>query len=177
MMSRARPPSSRRLKRRRRPSLSWVCQGCASFTRANSPAPESGRRSNCCQPAEPEQTAIEALYQRLLTTLPATAVGRGQGELLVPRAAWPENPTARNFVLAQWQGQPPEFDLVAVNLAPHPSQCYVPLNPPGLAARRWRLDDLLSREHYLRDGPDLHRQGLYLDLPAHGTCLLRARPA
>jgi glycosidase len=129
------------------------------------------------QPTEPKQAAIEALYERLLTTLPATAVGRGQGELLVPRAAWPDNPTAQNFLLAQWQAQPPEFDLVAVNLAPHPSQCYVPLHPPGLAARQWRLDDLLSHEHYLRDGPDLHRQGLYLDLPAHGTCLLHAQPA
>jgi glycosidase len=129
------------------------------------------------QPTEPSQAAIEALYERLLTTLPATAVGRGQGQLLVPRAAWPDNPTAQNFLLAQWQAQPPEFDLVAVNLAPHPSQCYVPLNPPGLAARQWRLDDLLSHEHYVRDGQDLQRQGLYLDLPAHGTCLLHARPA
>ncbi len=129
------------------------------------------------QPAEPKQAAIQALYERLLTTLPATAIGRGQGELLVPRAAWPDNPTAQNFVLVQWQAQPPEFDLVAVNLAPHPSQCYVPLDLPGLAARQWRLEDLLSHEHYVRDGPDLHRRGLYLDLPAHGTCLLHAQPA
>jgi glycosidase len=128
-------------------------------------------------PGEPRHAAIEALYDRLLTTLPATAVGRGQGQLLVPRAAWPDNPTSQNFVLAQWQARPPEFDLAAVNLAPHPGQCYAPLNPPGLAARHWRLDDLLSRQHYLRDGPDLHRRGLYLDLPAHGTCLLHAQPA
>jgi len=128
-------------------------------------------------PPEPKPAAIQALYERLLTTLPATSVGRGQGELLLPRPAWPDNPTAQNFILAQWQAQPPEFDLVAVNLAPHPSQCYVPLNPPGLAARQWRLVDLFSGEHFLRDGPDLHRQGLYLDLPAHGTSLLHAQPA
>ncbi|MGO9201271.1 MAG: alpha-amylase family glycosyl hydrolase [Limisphaerales bacterium] len=153
------------------PGMRFLHQGQLSGARIRAPVQLLRR------PEEPEQTAIEALYQRLLTTLPATGVGRGQGELLVPRAAWPENPTARNFVLAQWQAQPPEFDLVAVNLAPHPGQCYVPLNSPGLAARQWRLDDLLSHEHHLRDGPDLQRRGLYLDLPAHGTCLLHAQPA
>jgi hypothetical protein len=83
----------------------------------------------------------------------------------------------QNFVLAQWQAQPPEFDLAAVNLAPHPSQCYAPLSVPGLAAHAWCLDDLLSRQHYLRDGPDLLQRGLYLDLPAHGACLFHAQPA
>jgi glycosidase len=153
------------------PGMRFLHQGQLSGARIRVPL-QLARR-----PAEPGQAAIEALYERLLTTLPATAVGRGEGQLLVPRAAWPGNPTAESFVLAQWQAHPPEFDLVAVNLAPHPSQCYAPLNLPGLAARQWRLDDLLSRDHYLRDGPDLHRQGLYLDLPAHGSCLLHAQPA
>jgi hypothetical protein len=153
------------------PGMRFLHQGQLSGARI--PAPVQLARL----PAEPRQAAIEAIYDRLLTTLPATAVGRGQGELLVPRAAWPGNPTSESFVLAQWQAHPPEFDLVAVNLAPHASQCFAPLNSPGLAARQWRLDDLLSREHYLRDGPDLHRRGLYLDLPAHGACLLHAQPA
>ncbi|HXP63563.1 MAG TPA: alpha-amylase family glycosyl hydrolase [Dongiaceae bacterium] len=153
------------------PGMRFLHQGQLSGARIHLPV----QLLRC--PAEPKQPAIQALYERLLTTLLATSVGRGQGELLPPRAAWPDNPTAQNFVLAQWQAQPPEFDLVAVNLAPHPSQCYAPLNPPGLAARQWRLDDLLARQHFLRDGPDLHRRGLYLDLPAHGTSLLHAQPA
>jgi glycosidase len=153
------------------PGMRFLHQGQLSGARIHLPVQLLRR------PAEPKQPAIQALYERLLTTLLATSVGRGQGELLLPRAAWPDNPTAQNVILAQWQAQPPEFDLVAVNLAPHPSQCYAPLNPPGLAARQWRFNDLLTREHFLRDGPDLHRRGLYLDLPAHGTCLLHAQPA
>ncbi|MGA2864339.1 MAG: alpha-amylase family glycosyl hydrolase [Verrucomicrobiota bacterium] len=127
-------------------------------------------------PAEPPQPEIEELYERLLTTLPATAVGRGRAELPAPRAAWPENPTAQNFVLVQWQARPPEFDLVAVNLAPHRSQCYAPLNPAGLAAHQWLLRDLLSQEQYRRAGQDLQQQGLYLDLPPHGACLFHCQP-
>ncbi len=128
-------------------------------------------------PEEPKAAATQALYERLLTTLPATAVGRGQARLLAPRAAWADNPTARNFVLVQWQASPPEFDLVAVNLAPHRSQCFAPLTVPDLAAHEWCLDDPLSQEHYRRDGPDLSRRGLFLDLPAHGACLFHAQPA
>jgi len=78
-------------------------------------------------PAEPTQANIARLYEQLLTTLPGTAVGRGEGKLLKPRAAWPDNPTAQDFVIVQWQTQAPEFDLVVVNLAPHRSQCYAPL--------------------------------------------------
>jgi len=153
------------------PGLRFLHQGQLSGAQIRVPV-QLARR-----PAEPAQPAIEALYERLLTTLPGTAVGRGEGKLPVPRAAWPENPTARSFILAQWQAGPPDFDLVAVNLARHRSQCYAPLDLPGLAACQWLLDDLLSRERYLRDGPDLLRQGLYLDLPAHGVCLFHAQPA
>jgi hypothetical protein len=128
-------------------------------------------------PEEPNDPAVQALYDRLLAALPATAVGRGQARLLAPRPAWADNPTARNFVLVQWQASPPDFDLVAVNLAPHHSQCFAPLTVPDLPAQPWRLDDLLNQEHYLRDGPDLGRRGLYLDLPAHGACLFHAHPA
>jgi glycosidase len=66
---------------------------------------------------------IVGLYESLLTGLPSTAVGRGRAELIPPTAAWPDNPSAQNFVLVQWQATPPQFDLVAVNLAPHRGQC------------------------------------------------------
>ena len=53
----------------------------------------------------------------------------------------------------------------------------MPLSPPlGWPRVSGELDDLLSAQHYLRDGQDLRRRGLYLDLPAHGTCLFHAQP-
>ena len=120
---------------------------------------------------EAGQSEIQALYQQLLGTLPGTAVGRGRAVLCQPRAAWSGNPTAANLIIVQWQQQTPEFDLVVVNLAPHRSQCYVPLSVPQLAARSWVMKDLLGSECYQRAGDDLQTQGLYLDLPPHGAQL------
>jgi hypothetical protein len=112
----------------------------------------------------------------LLPALHNSSVGRGEGKLLRPRAAWDGNPTAGNFVIVRWQSRPLEFDLVVVNLASHPGQCYVPLELPGLAAHDWQLTDLLGGENHERCGDDLAGQGLYLDVPAHAAQLFRFTP-
>lgn len=114
---------------------------------------------------------IQKIYEQILAVLPRTAVGRGHGELQQPRPAWAGNPTAGNIILVQWQTSPSEFDLVVVNLAPHPGQCYAQLKLPSASNRQWRLRDLLGREDYIRDAADLSAKGLFLDLPAHATQL------
>jgi len=63
-----------------------------------------------------------------------------------------------------------------VNLAPHQSQCFVPLNVADLARHNWQMNDRLSDEMHHRFGNDLAGQGLYLDLPAHGARLFHFRP-
>ncbi len=126
--------------------------------------------------AETPQPDITALYELLLITLQATSIGHGEGELLKPTAAWNGNPTAENFIIIQWQSVPWEFDLVVVNLAPHPSQCYVKLAVEGLADRDWQMTGLLGQEHYERKGAVLRESGLYLDLPAHGAQVFHFQP-
>jgi len=126
---------------------------------------------------EPRQAGAKQIYEQLLTALGATAVGQGHGELLRPRPAWAENPTAENFVIVQWQEQPPAFDLVVVNLAPHRSQCFAPLSIPNLARGDWILKDLLSEDKFVRAGDGLQNQGLYLDMAAHGVHLLHCQLA
>lgn len=128
------------------------------------------------RPIEPTQPEILAAYEKLLTALKLSSVGRGQPQILAPRAAWDGNPTGQNFIVVQWQEKAPEFDLVVVNLAPHRSQCYVTLSAPGLAEHHWAMRDRLSGESYVRVGSDIAQQGLYLDLPAHGTQVFRFAP-
>ena len=128
------------------------------------------------RPEEPSDGEIASRYEQLLTKLPGTAVGQGEGKVLDPRVAWPDNPTARNFVVVQWQSCAPEFDLVVVNLAPHRSQCYAPLTVQHLTAHNWAMSDLLGQEFHKRSGDDLQNQGLYLDLPAHGAQLFHFEP-
>lgn len=128
------------------------------------------------RPEEPGDAGIASLYNQLLTALPGSAVGQGSAELLKPRAAWPKNPTAQNFVIVQWQSRAPEFEVVVVNLAPHRGQCYAPLTVRQLAAHNWAMKDLLGQEFYKRSGDDLQNQGLYLDLPAYGAQLFQFKP-
>lgn len=128
------------------------------------------------RPLEPPQPEIHALYEYLLTALQASAVGHGEGQLLRPQAAWLGNPTAADLILIQWQQRPDAFDLIVVNLAAHPSQCYAPLNIEGLEQGVWQLDDLLGVEKYQRSGTDLRGRGLYLDVPGLAAQLFHARP-
>ena len=131
------------------------------------------------RPKEPIQPDVQSLYEKTLTAIRDGLVGNGVAKLLVPRVAWPGNPTERDFLLVQWTSasNPTSFDLVAINLASHPSQCYAPLQIPNLSAHTWLLKDLLGTEVYERPGEDLEKRGLYLDLPAHGAQLFRFRTA
>jgi len=152
------------------PGLRLVHDGQLTGTRIKIPV-QLARR-----PTEPAQPEIVTFYRQLLTSLKSTAVGRGTSEIVKPRAAWPENPTARYFVAVQWQSQPDCFDLAVVNLASHRSQCFVSLTFEGLAQRNWRMKDLLGSEEHQRFGDDLQKQGLYLDLPEYGAQLFHFVP-
>src|SRR5262249_31989443 len=109
----------------------------------------------CQRPAQDSQRTIEQSYEQLLTTLPRTAIGRGRCSILPPREAWPGNPTVQDIILIQWEGKPPEFDLIAINLAPHRSQCYAPITGDRVGDYRWQMIDLLGSERYERSGPEM----------------------
>lgn len=119
---------------------------------------------------------IAALYERLFRTLQRTAVGTGKAVVLAAQPAWNDNRTSENIVVILWQGEAREFDLVVANLAPHQSQCYVPIPVAEIAQYNWELKDLLGTEIHQRRGDDLEVQGLYLDMPAHGAQLFQVRP-
>jgi hypothetical protein len=128
------------------------------------------------QAVEPVRPAINSMYEQILSAQASSSVGRGSAELLRPNSAWADNPTEKNFVIIQWRTQPPDFDLVVVNLAPHRSQCYAPLSVPDLSVCDWNLRDVLGTERFVRHGEELKSKGLYLDLPAHGSQLFHFQP-
>jgi glycosidase len=125
---------------------------------------------------EPTDPEVAQLYETLLPTLGRTAIGRGEGKLLRPARAWRDNPTDRNFILVQWQAEANQFDLVVVNLAPYPSQCFVPLTAEGVAMKHWQLVDLLGTERHVRSGAELAGRGLFLDVPSHAAQLFHCSP-
>jgi len=153
------------------PGMRFLHEGQLTGARIKMPVQLSRR------PLEPEQPVVAKMYEQLLAVLKDSAIGRGQGQLLAPRTAWPDNPTGQNFILVFWPAEPPVFELVVVNLAPHRSQCYAPLPVADLTDHHWAVRDLLGAERYTRVGSDLAQQGFYLDLPPHGAQLFRFEPA
>jgi hypothetical protein len=152
------------------PGMRFLHEGQLTGARIKMPV-QLGRR-----PVELVQAEVKAAYDSLLKTLAKSRVGNGHGKILRPRAAWDGNGTSQNFIVVIWQGADAGFDLVVVNLAWHPGQCYVSLEVAGLAERDWTMRDLLGDESYERVGSDLAQQGLYLDVAAHGAQLFRFEP-
>jgi hypothetical protein len=117
-------------------------------------------------PEEPIDHSLEEFYARLLGVLGQAAVREGQWQMLECAPAWNDNWTRDCFVAFAWQGRDGERLLVAVNYAPHQSQCYVRLPFVDLGNNQWRLEDLLGDAVHERDGADLQARGLYLDEPS-----------
>jgi hypothetical protein len=118
--------------------------------------------------AEPDDRDLEAFYERLLACMRRPEVRAGDWRLLERRPAWDGNSTWERFIAFAWSGRERRL-LVAVNYGPTPGQCYIHLPWSDLEGRGWVLADLMVPTiEYERDGRDLARRGLYLEMPAWG---------
>ena len=116
---------------------------------------------------EPVDRELEGYSDRLLACMSRPEVRDGYWRLLESRPAWEGNATCGQFVVFSWELAGRRL-LVAVNYGPQCGQCYVPLPPasPDLAESTVVLRDLMDPTvAYERDGGDLARRGLYLDVP------------
>lgn len=127
-------------------------------------------------PDEPIDQELEGFYSRLLGLLRLPAVRQGEWQLLQCERAWERNWTSDCFLVFAWQGEGGERLLVVANYADHQSQCFVRLPYTDLGGSGWRLVDQFSDAQFLRDGDDLQRRGLFLDMVPWETsafCLQR----
>ncbi len=115
-------------------------------------------------PEEYPDQEIEEFYDQVLAVLRKPIVKSGEWQWLSCQPAWDGNGSWDSFVAHSWQGPGGERMLIAVNYAPHPSQCYIKLPFPEMKDRSVRLEDLLSSACYIREGNELLERGLYLDL-------------
>ena len=144
------------------PGLRFIHQGQREGKRVRIPV-HLGRG-----PIEMLEDGLSAFYDGLLKCLKDPAFRDGDWQLLGCRAAWDGNGTWDSFVAFAWTGPDHARRLVAVNYAAHRSQCYGTLPWPDLDGRTWRFQDLTGPAVYDRNGGDLARQGLFLDMPAWG---------
>jgi len=108
---------------------------------------------------------IAAFYTTLLGVVGDAVVRDGAWQLLDVTQAWTGNPTQDDFIAFAWT-TPAARRLVVVNYASHQGQCYLRLPWSDLPEKTWRLRDALGDAVYVRDGVELARSGLYLDMPA-----------
>ena len=116
-------------------------------------------------PEEPLDEELQTFYNALLSLIRKPLFRNGNWHLLKCDAAWDGNETWDSFLAFEWEGIENEIALVIVNYAPHRGQCYVRLPFLKLAEKKWRLHDLMNGVSYEREGNDLMKRGLYLDVP------------
>ena len=76
---------------------------------------------------------------------------------------WPDNRSCENLVAWCWQSGDRRH-LVVVNLSEWDSQGQVRLPWDELGGYSWELHDLPTGQVYRRDGRELRKTGLYVDL-------------
>jgi len=114
-------------------------------------------------PHEPLNMDLQNFYASLLSVFKLPML-RGEWKLLWCAPAWEGNGSYDSFIAFGWRGTEGEKLIVVVNYKPHSSQCYLQLSFTDLHGSCWRLRDLLSEASYNRDGDDLQKGGLYMDM-------------
>ncbi len=115
-------------------------------------------------PREATDKQAQNFYGCLLEILREPIVKNGEWQQRPCQSAWDGNGSWDSFVAHSWRGSDGGRMLIAVNYAPHQSQCYIKLPFPEIKGRSVRFSDLLSSARYVRDGNELLERGLYLDL-------------
>jgi hypothetical protein len=115
-------------------------------------------------PEESPDLELGEFYDRLLSILRKPIMKSGEWQSHSCQPAWDGNGSWDSFIVHSWRRAGDGRTLIAVNYAPHPSQCYCSLPFPEIKDRTIRLKDLLSSACYVREGNELLGRGLYLDL-------------
>jgi len=114
-------------------------------------------------PHEPLNLDLQNFYASLLSVFKLPML-QGEWKLLWCAPAWEGNGSYDSFIAFGWRGTEGGKLVVVVNYKPHSSQCYLQLPFTDLNGSCWTLKDLLSEASYDRDGDDLQKGGLYMDM-------------
>ena len=114
--------------------------------------------------ADAERATFHAALAAAMTELrPADGVFA-----LADTHGWPDNQSHTRLLAWTWTA-PTSRVVVVVNLAADPSAGLVSLPWQDLADRRWALRDPLAGATLVRDGDELARDGLFVDLGPFGV--------
>ena len=115
------------------------------------------------RPDEPLHADLAAWYRALISAVAADGVRGGVWRLLAA-TGWPDNQSCRNLLTWSWSGRNDSRHIVVINLSGQPAQARIALDWPDLPGRNWRLIEILQGGVFDRDGTELARPGLFVDL-------------
>ncbi len=123
------------------------------------------------RPVEPIDADLQSFYHQLLAVVKQADLLDGDWQLC-ERSGWPDNNSYVNLLSWCWN-QNESRHLVVVNFSENQTQARIHLPWDNLAGKVWQLTDLMAGDVFQRDGDEMHRSGLYVDLPAWRFHFLR----
>ena len=118
------------------------------------------------RPVEPVDNELKAFYTSLFKAMRGQTFHQGAWQLC-ERTGWLDNTSCLNLIAWCWQ-QEESRCLIVVNLSDMQSQALVSVPWEDLAGREWRLTDPLTGVEYRRNGSQMMKTGLYVDLEPWG---------
>jgi len=118
------------------------------------------------RPPETPNAFIRNFYETVLDLIAAPELYKGEWSLC-PVSGWDNNQSCRHILAWYWKFER-KVCLIAVNYCPKPSQGFVYLPGCDLKDHTWRLVDLFTQDHYIRNGDEMTISGLYVGLEPWG---------
>ncbi len=131
----------------------------------------------CRGPQEPADPHLQSFYARLLELLKRPILHRGTWQRLTCAPAAAGSDTWQHILAWTWQDAGGQRLLVAVNYAPGAGQCFLPVLTSRSPGQVEQIVNLLSSPDEPHVVPDWPAEGLSVDLPAWGFCVLELRAA
>jgi hypothetical protein len=125
------------------------------------------------RPAESVDEDLSCFYKALVHAVNVDVFHDGHWSLC-ERAGWPDNLSFQNIVSWNWVLDNERY-LIAVNLSNSPAQGLIEI--PWAGGQTWHLFDVLSQTSYARDGNEMRRPGLYVDLRPWSYHFFQCLPA
>jgi len=118
------------------------------------------------RPWEFTNIALKEFYKRVFEVVSEPMFYNGSWQFC-ECLGWPDNSSFQNLLAWSWKYEK-EYLLIVINYCWYDSQGKVRLPYEEMEGLQWRLDDLISGEHFDREGNEMTGQGLYVGLKAWG---------
>jgi hypothetical protein len=125
------------------------------------------------RPPEPVDKDLEAFYTTLSAAINHPLFHDGEWNLL-DRSGWPDNARFQNLLAWGWHTDNDRY-IIAANLSDSAAQALIHI--PWAEHQTWDMTDVFTNTTYKRNGDEIAKHGLYVELTAWGFHFLHCAPS